>query len=112
MAITNAMIIFNAQQQLLEAGKIKPTGRMLKVETAEGTQLIPEAEEIHTFQHWKELGFQVRRGEHAIADFSIWKYTTRAKGKTEEEAQEKGFCFMKRAFWFSASQVDPIAKGT
>ena len=109
MAITNAMIIFNAQQQLLEAGKIKSTGRMIPVITQDGETMIPEAEEIHTFQRWKELGFQVRKGEHAIASFSIWKYTSKAKDKTEEEAQEEGFCFMKKAFWFSASQVDAIA---
>ena len=83
---------------------------MLTFETPDGeTQMIPEAEEIHTFQHWKELGFQVRKGEHAVAAFSIWKYTSKAKDKSEEEAQEAGFCFMKKAFWFSASQVDAIA---
>lgn len=114
MAITNAMIIFNAQQQLLEEGKIKPTGRMIPVITPEGETMMPEAEEIHTFQHWKEIGYQVRKGEHAVASFSIWKYTSKAKGKTEEEAQDAnedngGFCFMKTAFWFSASQVDKIA---
>lgn len=116
MAITNAMIVFNAQQQLLEQGKIKATGRMIKVDTPEGLKVFPEAEEIHTFQHWKEHGYQVRKGEHAVATFSIWKYTSKAKGKSEQEAQEAneeengGFCFMKKAFWFSASQVDPIAK--
>ena len=116
MAITNEMIVFNAQQQLLEQGKIKPTGRMVKIITADGVQEVPEAEEIHTFQHWKECGYQVRKGEHAVAAFSIWKYTSKAKGKSVEEAQQAneedngGFCFMKKAFWFSASQVDPIVK--
>lgn len=109
MAMTNASIIFHAQQQLLEEGKLKPTGRMLTFETPDGEQQLPEAEDIHTFQRWKELGFSVRKGEHAVAAFPIWKYTTRAKGQTEEEAQENGFCFMKKAFWFSASQVDKIA---
>ena len=53
MAITNAMIIFNAQQQLFQEGKLKPTGRMLKFETADGAQEVPEVEDIHTFQRWK-----------------------------------------------------------
>ena len=109
MAITNAMIIFQAQQQLFLEGKLKPTGRMLKFEDAEGAKEVPEVEDIHTFARWKELGYQVRKGEHAIAAFSIWKYTSKAKDQTEEEAQENGFCFMKKAFWFSASQVDAIA---
>ena len=109
MAITNATIIYNAQQQLFEEGKLKPTGRMIRFETAEGAQEVPEIEDIHTYQRWKELGFTVRRGEHAVATFSIWKYTSKAKDQTEEEAQENGYCFMKKAFWFSASQVDKIA---
>ena len=109
MALTNAMIIFNAQQDLLTEGKIKPTGRMIRVETPEGEKLIPEAEAIHTFARWKELGYQVRRGQHAVAAFSIWKYTSKAKGQTEEDAIENGFCFLKRSFFFSASQVDKIA---
>ena len=109
MAMTNASIIFNAQQQLLEEGKLKPTGRMIIFETPDGEQEFPEAEAIHTFQRWKELGFMVRKGEHAVAAFHIWKYTAKAKDQTEEEAQENGFCFMKKAFWFSASQVDRIA---
>lgn len=106
MAMTNASIIFSAQQRLLEEGKLKPTGRMLTFETPDGEQEFPEAESIHTFQRWKELGFMVRKGEHAVAAFPIWKYTSKGKGQTEEEAQENGFCFMKKAFWFSASQVD------
>ena len=107
--MTNVEIIMNAQQQLLQEGKIKPTGRVLTVETDDGEIQIPEAESIHTFQYWKEIGFMVRKGEHAVAAFKIWKYTSKAKGKTEEEAQEEGYCFLKTAFWFSASQVEKIA---
>ena len=107
--MTNATIIFNAQQQLLQEGKLRPTGRMLRFETADGVQMLPEAEDIPTFQRWKALGYQVRKGEHAVADFSIWKYTTRVTSTEDEEnAQESGYCFLKRSFWFSASQVDPI----
>lgn len=109
MAITNAMIILNASMELMAQGKIKGTGRMIRVQFQDGEREIPEPEQIHTYQHWKECGYQVRKGEHAVADFSIWKYTSKAKGQTEEEAQEKGFCFMKKAFWFTASQVDKIA---
>lgn len=107
MAITNAQIVFNAQQELLEAGKIKATGRMLEFETLEGEVIsYPEAEAIHTYSHWQELGYQVRKGEKAVANFPIWKFTIKAKGLTEEDAQANGYCFMKKSFWFSASQVD------
>lgn len=109
MAITNAMIVFNAQQRLLTEGKIKTTGRLMEFYTPDGDKtFVPEPEAIHTFAHWKELGFIVRKGEHAVDCFPVWKYTTKAKDLDEEEAQEQGFCFMKTAYWFSASQVDPI----
>lgn len=71
--------------------------------------VITADNEIHTYGYWKSLGFQVKKGEKAIAKFPIWKYT---KGKTkdmdEEEAQAKGFCFMKNSAWFSNEQVEPI----
>ena len=85
MAITNAQIIFEASQELLKQGKIKPTGRTFKAETENGEIEFQEAEPIHTFNFWKEHGFIVRKGEHAVAAFNIWKYTSKAKGKTEEE---------------------------
>lgn len=109
MAITNAMIIFNAQMELLAQGKIGTTGRTVIVQFEDGEREIPEPEEIHTFAHWKERGYSVKKGEHAIAAFPIWKYTSKAAGASEEEAQEKGYCFMKKAFWFKASQVEKIA---
>ena len=73
--------------------------------------VITADEEIHTFSHWKSLGYRVKKGEHAIAKFPIWKYT---KGKRkeiealgEEEAQARGYCFMKNSSWFSTRQVEP-----
>ena len=77
-------------------------------------EVIGEDEEIHTFSHWKSLGYQVKRGEKAITKFPIWKYTKGKKKEaeelTEEEAQKKGYCFMKMSAWFSTQQVEPIIK--
>ena len=109
MALTNAMIILNEQMELMAQGKIGTTGRVIRIEFADGEREIPEPEEIHTFAYWKECGYSVKNGEHAIAAFPIWKYTSKAAGASEEEAQEKGYCFMKKAFWFKASQVEKIA---
>ena len=73
--------------------------------------VINENEEIHTYAHWKSLGFQVKKGEHAVAKFPIWKYTNgKKKDMSEEEAQAKGYCFMKNSSWFSSRQVEPIDK--
>ena len=89
--MTNTAIIISNMTILINDGVITPEN------------------EIHTYAHWKSLGYQVKKGEKAIAKFPIWKYT---KGKktnmSEEEAQEKGYCFMKNSAWFSDQQVEPI----
>lgn len=109
--MTNAMIILLKQVELAEQGILKYTGRTIKginVITGEPAE-VPEIQSIHTYAGWKERGYQVRRGQKAVAQFPIWKYT---KGKTkdmdEEEAQQRGYCFMKNASWFTQEQVDPI----
>ena len=104
--MTNAMIILLEQVKLHEAGVLNATGKML--EMIDGTE-IPEIEPIHTYFHWKNLGYQVKRGEHAVAKFPVWKYTKgKKKDMSEEEAQAKGFCFMKMSSFFSERQVEPI----
>ena len=108
MAITNKEIIRQASLELMEQGILKPTGRTYIVELADGsTQELPEIEPIHTYNGWKELGYQVKKGEHAKAQFTIWKYS----GKKDEETgeQEDGRCFMKKAFWFTLDQVERVS---
>ena len=112
MAITNAMIISNAQFGLMEAGKIGTTGRMITYRDEGGEHTMPEPEEIHTFARWKALGYSVKKGQHAVAKLTIWKYTGGKKTEEDEDGEEKtrhedGHCFMKEAFFFSASQVEP-----
>jgi len=108
MAITNQQIIFNEQMRLLDAGLISGTGKMITVETADGEMLLPEAEPIHTFQMWKALGFRVKKGEHAVARFSIWKYTGKKADEEVGQDAEKGHCFLKESCFFSLSQVEQI----
>ncbi len=111
MAITNAQIIAYEAQRLLEAGKIKPTGRILTFETSDGETIkIPEAEPIHTFAMWKSLGYKVKKGEHAVTRLDIWKHTGRRNDDETDpdEAERGGYCFRKTACFFSASQVEPI----
>lgn len=88
MAITNAQMVTNQTFNLIMAGKIQPN------------------EEIHTFQRWKEMGFSVKKGEHAVAKFPIWKMGT----KKDDDGEEKttGRMFMKNSAFFSTAQVEPI----
>lgn len=116
--MTNAQIIFNESIKLMEDGVIGSTGRMITVQDNEGNKKqFPEPEPIHTYATWKKLGFQVKKGQKAIASFTIWKhvdkktemevtYTDGSKG-TEEVDNSK--MFLKKASFFKADQVEKIA---
>lgn len=108
--MTNAQIVLMESVKLMEEGIIKGTGRKMIIENAEGEKReIEEPEAIHTFASWKEHGRQVKKGEHAIASFVIWK---QGKGKTDEETGEEkeGRMFMKKAFFFTEAQTEPITQ--
>ena len=107
--MTNEQIVTNARFDRMESGIIGTTGRILTFTDGEGNQKeMPEPEMIHTYQTWKELGYQVKKGSKAVARFAIWKHVA---GKVNEETKEKAEdrMFMKSAAWFSASQVEAIA---
>ncbi len=108
MAMTNKEIIFRASMELVEQGILKTTGRVFTQELPDGTTIeVPEPEAIHTYNGWKERGFQVKRGEHAKAVFTIWKWA----GQKDEETGEEtgGRCFPKKSFWFTADQVEKVS---
>ena len=112
--MTNEEIISRRQKALVAIGKIQPTGRMLTDIDQDGnTVMIPEPEEIHTFAVWKEAGYIVKRGQHAVDTFMIWKYPTRKKtdavtGK-EVEVITADRPFLTKAFFFARHQVERIA---
>lgn len=115
--MTNKMIIFYASMELMEAGKIGTTGREFVYENEDGEKITAmEPEPIHTYAMWKELGYQVQRGEKAVASFMIWKYATK-KAKDDENKpakaddnaeEESGNMFLKKASFFSLSQVKKV----
>ena len=108
--MTNAEIIFAESQKLAENGIIKYTGRIYKVVGPDGLETeVRETEPIHTYNAWKEMGLQVQKGEKAVAQFVIRKHKN---GKVDEETgvEEKGKMFMKKASFFTAAQVAPIAE--
>lgn len=111
--MTNAMIVLLEQVKLAEAGVLKYTGRMIKginPMTGEPTE-IQEIQPIHTYARWKKMGYQVRRGEKAVAKFAIWKYTEKkTDDMDEEEAQKRGYCYLKNSSWFTDEQVEPSVK--
>ena len=84
--MTNEQIISNAAQQLAEAGAIKYTGRVYKARDAAGQVIeLKETEAIHTYNAWRALGFQVQKGQKAVAKLTIWKHATKTDDETGEE---------------------------
>ena len=107
MAMTNGEIILRESLRLVDEGILKTTGRVFVQELPDGTKVeLPEPEPIHTYNGWKDLGFQVKKGEKAKASFPIWKYHGK---KDEETGEESGRCWQRKASWFTFDQVEKIA---
>lgn len=93
--MTNTAIILNYSMDLVEKGILEEVNG------------IPET--IHTYAKWKSLGYQVRKGEKAIAQFPIWKHTSKKKvDKETGEEIDNSKMFMKTASFFKLSQVDLV----
>ncbi len=109
--MTNAQIIFNESCRLMEDGIIGTTGRKIIIEMEDGTEKeLMEPEPIHTYQTWKALGYQVRKGEKTVAAFTIWKARTKkAEGSDEDGGSEETRMFMKTAHFFTMGQCDKIS---
>lgn len=91
--MTNEQIILTAKAKLVADGKIKPE------------------EELHTYKHWKKLGYQVFRGEKSVACLNIWQFFQKTEEQDDEEEQKKdpeGKMRMKKTHFFSTSQAFAI----
>lgn len=118
--MTNAMIIMNESLRLMEDGKLNGSGQFAEIETADGKQTVELPEEIHTFNGWKALGYQVKKGEKSSIKFPIWKYTKKMldtnTGNAEldkmnsqiNEQGGKSNMFMKTAAFFTMAQVEKM----
>lgn len=105
--MTNASIILAERFRLMKQGIIKGTGEIVTVEENGVKKQVEMPEKIHTYNAWKSMGFQVQKGEKAVAQFTIWKYKN---SKTDEETgeQDSGRMFMKKSSFFTARQVKKI----
>ena len=95
--MTNAQIIFSNSIELMKAGTIGTTGRIIPItykneEGEEITENLPEPEPIHTFAAWKSLGRQVMKGQKAKASIMIWKHTTKTVEVEDHEPEEIEIC--------------------
>lgn len=102
--MTNEQIIFMERVRLMNEGIIGKTGRVFEIKDSAGNvSTVEEPEELHTFKMWKDKGFAVKKGEHAIAKITIWKAKER---KETEDGEEDLRMFMKTAAFFSKAQVE------
>lgn len=112
--MTNAMIILNESVRLMDEGVLAGTGEFITIENEDGTvKRLEMPEPIHTFSGWKERGYSIKKGEKAIAKFTIWKYKGKKVENEEGEEEEKANMFLKTAAFFKLSQVEKmrITKG-
>lgn len=107
--MTNAEIVLQESFRLMQEGVLKGSGVY-----ASGIEL-PEV--IHTYHVWRQLGYTVRKGEHAIAKFPIWKHIDFKEDEDSDDGDEpaldfkiskKGRMYLKNASWFTKAQVEPI----
>ncbi len=109
--MTNAMIIELNKIELVKQGVLKYTGKKIKVfnVATQQEETIDEIQSIHTYQAWKSLGFQVKKGEKAVAKFPIWKHIN-AKSEANDEQTEEGHgkMFMKLSAFFTEAQVEKM----
>ena len=106
--MTNQQIIFTNSIALMKQGILQGTGQFIKMEDAEGNEKqfeIPEP--IHTFAMWKSMGYKVKKGEHAIAKFPVWKMS-KGKKNADDDEEQKGMMFLKMSHFFKASQVEKV----
>ncbi len=104
--MTNEQIIFNERMELMKNGIIGKSGRKIVVADMDGAQKeIEEPEQLHTYSEWKKRGYTVKHGQHAVSKLTIWKHTAKKAEKEGDKDKEK--MFLKTAFFFSASQVEP-----
>lgn len=118
--MTNNEIIFWASYELMKQGKIKGTGRMIEMETEKGRVKVEEPEALHTFAAWKQMGYVVKKGEHATTQITIWKHTSKQlptdTGNPETDKMNKAIndqggqesMFRKVSSFFTFAQVQPI----
>lgn len=110
--MTNNMIILMERVRLMKDGIIGTTGQTFEIEDSEGNkQIINEPEPIFTYASWKNMGYQVKKGEKHIAEIMIWKMGKGKRAEPAEDSEEKAprqRMFLKTAYFFKASQVEKV----
>ena len=65
---------------------------------------------LKTYQDWKRIGYQVKKGEKSVMTCMIW-FPKKSNVKVDADSEEvnEGSFFKSKAFFFSQKQVEKIA---
>ena len=108
ISLKNTIILL---QNITKHYKTRRTQEMTNeeiIQNAKKSLGMGEFEPLHTFQKWKEMGFKVKKGEHAVTCTKLWK--PKAKKFTDENGEEKveNNFFLTKAYLFKLNQVERI----
>lgn len=102
--MTNLQIIVNAA---VEAGIFTEDEVKARLEAG---QDLP----LHTYQEWKRMGYQVRRGETAALKCDIWRFKAEKQAVETKDGDEQeidmSHYYKKTAFFFTEAQVDKVGR--
>ena len=114
MATKNSQIIFEKEIELAQQGKIPTMERKISVNLNGETMEINEPSHIYTASQWRNKGYIIRKGEHAVASLYIWRnvnFRPDKDAKTDENGIVQASHMEKKKSWFfSVDQVEPIPK--
>ena len=112
MATKNSQIFFEKEIDLAMQGKIPTMERKISVNLNGKSIEINEPTHIYTASQWRNRGYIVRKGEHAVASLFIW-HNVNVRPDDNAEADENGIVRAsrmekKKAWFFSVDQVEPL----
>ena len=100
--MTNETMIFNAA---IDAGIFTEEEAMSYLSAG---MRLP----LHTYAQWAALGYQVKRGEHAVLKMRLWKYKNRRQNVQDEDTvdapESRDDFFLTTANLFHISQVERV----
>lgn len=77
------------------------------IENAKNELGLDEDLILKTYQDWKRLGYQVKKGEKSVMACMIWfPKKSKVKNETDSEEGNDGSFFKSKAFFFSQNQVE------
>ena len=87
-----------------------------KPATAADIEIMFAADELHTFDYWKKEGKSVKKGEKALTECYLWKYTTKPSKEQREKAAAEGkeaapdpHYYPTKSHLFSCLQVESLS---